>query len=603
MADVSTLIANQTVAIDQLSAQADAFLADLLAITDVSFSDGFNIDDLLPDGYNYAEDPGITFPVFSTPQPIIDTSTLPPPEAPAPSVFSPVEAVAIPELTVASPVLDIPVPPSSTLPTSPGDAPEFVTPDIPAAPVLDMPTVPTFDSLVLPVPPSFDLPTFDLALPSDDLIVPSNTFEYFEAPYDSALLEPLKAKLLNDLLNGGYGIDTNDEAALVQRVRDRELVIALGGIDELSRQHAGRGFPLPPGQMVVRQDRAYQDMQDKVSGVSRDIYLERGKLYVENRQFTITEVRSLETVLIGFHNSVQERALNVAKATLESSLAIYDALVKRYGARLDAYKTGAAVFESRIRAELAKAEIYKTQMEGTNLVLQSQRNLVDIYRAQLAGLEATVGIYRTQMDAAAIRSQIERNKLDAFRSRIEAYTAQVQAKVAEFGMFRARIEGEQAKVSIYESQIRAYLGQVSAAETTSRVQVNRLNAEVAQASARDTSFRTTVAAYETNVRRLLDSGRLKVDIFRAAVDQNRALTDGYKSNADIRVSQIERTTQQNIQISHLAIENAKAKLGAAVEGLRFRTASTQYAAEKFYGQLTALIGTINTLAVQTAEDA
>src|SRR3990167_1023926 len=174
---------------------------------------------------------------------------------------------------------------------------------------------------------------------STDLGAPTTTFSFYETAYESALLDAAKAKLLDNMLNGGYGIETADEIALFNRARDREVEAALTRIEEAGRSMASRGFPLPPGELSIYVDRAWQDMQNKVSGMNRDITLERDKLYVENRKFTITETRELEQILIGFHNSVQERAFNVARATVELAVAVYNSQLARFRLWLDAAKT------------------------------------------------------------------------------------------------------------------------------------------------------------------------------------------------------------------------------------------------------------------------
>jgi hypothetical protein len=314
-------------------------------------------------------------------------------------------------------------------------------------------------------------------MPVDDLLAPTNNFEFFEAAYQSTLLDPLKVKLLNDLLNGGYGIDTADEQALVQRARDRETEATLMRVDEAGRSMAARGFPLPPGELSIHIDRAYQEHQGKMSSVSREIFIEQSKRFVENRRFTIEQARQLETVLIGFHNSVQERALNAAKATQELAILVYNALVARYRTRLEAAKITSDVQLQRVQVDLARA---------------------------------------------------------------------------------------QAAIELYRGQI---------------------------------------AAYDANLRQLIEPLRLQVELYRADIDGNRALMDGTVARASLQQKVIEATVQQNIQISNLAIENAKAKLLATVQALQFQTEAAKFGASNFFATLIAMFGSINSLAVQTAEQA
>ena len=584
---------------DNVFAAADGYLQTLLATTEVSFSNSFNIDSILPDSYNYAAVPEVSFalnvPGYS---PNIAIVSATPPTAPTLS-FSTVTDVVVPDLTAVSPTLSFPTAPNSDLPNSPNAAPSFTSPTIPTSPLLNLPAVPTLAALALPDPPSISLPSFSAISPPDDLVAPTAQFQFAEAAYQSLLLDPLKSKLLDNLVNGGYGIETADEIALFNRVRDREVEAMMSRISDAGRAMAARGFPLPPGELSVHVDRAYQEMQDKVSSASRDIMLERSKLFVENRQFTIREVKEVEQMLINFHNAVQERSLNVARLTVELSVTIFKALVERYSARMNAYRVEAEVFADKIRGELAKAEIYRTQVDAVNVGSQLQRNQVETYLAQLKGVETTVGIFRVQMDAAKVQAEIERIKLEAYRSQVDTYTAQVQAKVAEFGMYRSQIEGETAKVQAFEAQVRAFVGQVGAAEIKSKVQLGKLQQETEQARVKLLSYQGQLEQYKADVERQVQSGKLQVELYSAIVGADKMVNDGLLGRANLQQEVLKSTTQQNIQISEMTIADARAKLEAAVAALKFRTEGTHYASEKFFALLTALMSTVNTLSVST----
>ena len=333
-------------------------------------------------------------------------------------------------------------------------------------------------SLTIPAPPDSPQISFSsltsIDLPADDLLAPTATFAFAEAAYDSTLLDPLKAKLLYDLTYGGYGIEVSDEIALVNRARDREVELALTRIDDAGRSMAARGFPLPPGELSIHVDRAWQDMQNKVSGVSRDITLQRNKLYVENRQFTLREVKDVEQILIGFHNSVQERALNVAKFTAEFAITLYNALLAKYKLRFDA------------------------------------------------------------------------------------------------------------------------------AKITSEVQLQQMQTEVARANAYLEAYRGQIAAYEANLRRIIDPAKLQVEVFRADIDLNRVVNDAYISKATLQQKVIEATVQQNIQISQVAVNNARVRLDAEIAALQVRAKGAEVALAKIYGLLTGVASSANTLAVQSS---
>ena len=331
---------------------------------------------------------------------------------------------------------------------------------------------PTLTGLNLAAPPDAPAVSFSsvspIALPADDLLTPTSVFAFYEGLYESTLLDPLKAKLLNDLVNGGYGIDTNDEIALFNRARDREVEAALTRIEEAGSAMARRGFPLPPGELSVHVDRAWQDMQNKVSGAARDITLQRSKLFVENRQFTIQEVRQLETVLIGFHNSVQERALNVARATAEFGIAIYNTLLARFKLRLDAAKISSEVNIAQANVDVAQAqakfEIFRSQVLAyeANLrrTLDPARLQVDLYRADV---DASRGYNEAQSARAALRAKVidatVQQNLQVGNQTIESARVLLSGTVAEL---QFRTEAAKFGSQVFFAQLSALLSTVNA---------------------------------------------------------------------------------------------------------------------------------------------
>lgn len=597
MADVTSLITQQSDAAQTIFNEARAYFETLQGA-----DSSINVDELLQDSYD-AYDVANIGSVSTTlaNRPSVNVSTGAIPLVPVFS-FSAVDPVAVPDFNFGAPAVNIPDAPSAALPSVP-TAPAIVDPDVPTAPVFTLPTAPTLSTITLPEPPSIQTPQFITQAPYDDLVVPTNNFTFAEQIYQSALLDSAKAKLLNDMTNGGYGIEPADEAQLWERGRERETENALVAINEAYRLGAARGFPLPPGEVFVAVQRAEQDLQNKMSTASREIMLKRADLYVENRKFTITEVRGLETVLINLHSSIQERALNTARYTLDASIQIYNAVVARFNARLAKYQADAAIFEAQIRAALSQVEIYRTTMEGKRIELEVQGQQIDNYRARIQAIESIVNIYRTQLDGANVKANIERIRIDAFRGLIDAFSAQVQAKVAEFNLFRARIDGELSKVQIFEAQTRAYESQVNGARAKSDVKLGNLRVETEQAQQKLAAYNATLEGFKTNLNAQLESGRLTVDMYNADNRAIESLSQGQKAELEVRLAAVNQTRLQNIELFRVAIANAQAKSQAAISQASLEQGFTQFLGSQYTAQLQAAFGAINALAVQTKEDA
>ena len=509
--------------------------------------------------------------------------------------------VAVPDFTGVAPSLNIPQAPSAALPVVPV-APAVDDPSLPDVPTITFPAVPSITGITFPDVPGVEIPVFSTTLPVDDLVVPSNTFTFFEELYASASLDALQAKLLADMQNGGYGIETNDEAALWDRARSRELEGALAESETLIAEAAARGFPLPPGDLTIALQRANQKLQDKMSGVNRDIALKRADLYVENRKFTIEQTRQLEQVLIGFHNSIMERSLNSAKAVMEASIQIFNAQVAKYNAQLDAYKTDAAAFESRVRAQMVRVEIYRTQMEGKRIEVDVQRATVEVYNAQLAGINAVIGLYRARVEAVQALLGVNRLRVETFRALIDAYGAQVQAKTAEFGMFKSRIDGEVARVTAFESESRAYAAVISGTRAKVDVLTARLDAQVKAAQQIVEVYRADLEKYRTDVTAQAQLIDARVRVYggqvQAGAAESGAVAEARRLDLTSRTLDFQRAAEN----AKLVIERAKVTLAGLVASADAQVKAAVGGAGYYQAVVGAAVNSINTLTALTATE-
>lgn len=499
--------------------------------------------------------------------------------------------IPVPDFTGSAPTLEIPQSPDSTLPSSPS-APSIQEPVLPSAPTVDLPSSPNISDIAIPELPSIDVPAFDVIAPIDDLVAPTSEFQWYEEAYRTDLLDALKVKLLSDLQNGTYGLETADEDALWNRARDRELEATRLEIESAFKQGAARGFPLPPGDMNVALQRAQQNIIDKFSDVNRDIMIKRNDQYFQARQFTIEQARQLENTLIGFHSSIMERSLNAAKATLESGIAIFNATVAQYNARVEAYKTSASVFESRIRASLVEVERYRTQMEGKKLESDIQRQRVEVYRAQLEGINSVIGLYRTQLEAAQVQSQIEATRIQAFRALVDGYKSQVDAKVAEFGMYEAQIRGEVAKVDAYKSEADAYTAIVNGKKVKSDIMIARLEGQIRQASQEVETFRARIEGYRADLQGQSATLNARVSSYGADVSAYSAaagaLAEAYRLNSNAQALE-DNNLNRNKEI---ALENARLTFEGLKLALNTNTDAAGHAST-FYAALAA--GAVNSI--------
>ena len=468
--------------------------------------------------------------------------------------------ITVADFDVSAPTITLPtVPDASGLGAAPTDTPTIIEATLPDAPTITLPTVPTFAELALPETPTVIMPAFDGELPSNTLTAPTAEFDYVDDGYTSSLRDPLVAKLLDNLTNGGYGIETSDETSLWNRARDRETQNGNAALEEMKRAASGTSFPMPQGAYYAALERARQDVMAKVSSLSRDIALKRADLYVENRKFTITEARGYETIAISLYNAIQERALNAAKASVELGIAVFDSAVKAFNTRLEAYKVEAQVFGERIKAELLRLEVYKTQMEGANLQLQSNKVKAEIYNSQLQGLNTVVGVYKARLEAANTLTEIQRLKLDMFKTRVSAYAETVRAKEAEFSMYKSAVDGQLAQTQVFKTQIDAYNATLSGKEAKARIATQANDTLVRQYSAEVTQYNSQLDSLVKQISGMLDSGRQENTVYDSDVRAFAALMGAFNES-----------TRTSVLGQNQLLEWNKAVLASKVDQVRFR---------------------------------
>ncbi|MCG6553686.1 MAG: hypothetical protein L7F77_15280, partial [Candidatus Magnetominusculus sp. LBB02] len=369
--------------------------------------------------------------------------------------------VSVPEFDVERPTLTFPEKPDATLPEIPAAPPLGDDYSLPPKPTITVPQPPALESFTVPRPPAIAIAPFIAQMPEDDIIVPSNLYndwsqqyDFNEQDYSSLLKEAIETLLINDIQNGGTGINPNDERLLWERAKDRQNIEAQTAINEARRNYAAYGFSIPTGAMLALEENARNKAIKDAASMTRDIAIKRADLYVENRKHALDKAISLEGILVNFHNSLKERSLNASKAVLDAGIKLYNLQVERYNARLQAYKTAADVHEAGIRAASTQVQIYKTELDGLLSEEKDKRAAAtERYKEQLSAINAMISVYKTEMDAAKLYSEFEQSRLSAFKTNVEAYHTLVQSKTAEFNMYEAAMRGEMEKVKVYETDV------------------------------------------------------------------------------------------------------------------------------------------------------
>jgi len=495
-----------------------------------------------------------------------------PPEMPA---FQ-FDAVDIPTFDVVVPAFSIPDPPDVVWPTLDTEPPTPTDITIPTAPSITLPALPTLDGISVPSPPEITMPTFEGVAPSMDLTPPEPAFSWDEADYDSDLMQELKSKLLLDLQNGGSGLGAVIEQAIWDRALERQEVETEKTYNEALNMWSAKGHSLPQGALVSRLAEVRARIDQLNEDLNNDILIQESKLAQENTHFIIKAVVDWEKTYMTHLSGVQQRALEAAAKTVEMAIMIYGAKVEAYKAQLEAYKTYAQVFESRIRAEIAKVEIYKAQVEGIKVSVQIQAALIDAYKAQIAGIATLIDLYKAQMEGANIQAQYDATRIQAYKAVVEAYGIRVGAITSRYNAYQAQIGGEAEKANMYKTQVDAYSARIAASKVVADIDMTEMQLRVEHNKGEVQTYLGLIEKFKADIQRAIAEAEMiakemgyKTDVYTAEVGEFSAKADALSkvytgrvservAEYDVRVKESEIYMKKSVALYELQVESMKA---------------------------------------------
>jgi hypothetical protein len=481
------------------------------------------------------------------------------PDIPASDVVKP-EWVAVPSFdTVEFPSFNIePAPylapdkPVHDTISDPGDPPELVTVEYPAKPDIDRPPAPALEDIVFPVAPVITIPTFDGVVPTEVWDMPEN-FSYSEANYSSDIWADLLAKVLNDIRNGGTGLGALVEDELYDRALARQETENQRLYQEVEDYFEARGFSLPVGAMAGRLAEAAREISRNNTTINSEIMIDQAKLAQTNTHFMVDKGIQLEGMLRDFFNAQATRAFEAAKVIATVGIEIFNARVNKFNAKVQAYQAEIVVFESRVKAALTQAEIYKTQIDACGVMSDVQRNLVAIYSEKIKALDTIIKLYATEMEAVKIKTEVERTRVAIFELQVKIYIARIEADKAKFDVYVKELEGERTKAQVYSEQVKGYLGEVEAAKVESDIQIQTSDLALKENQIKAEQYKAELSGYEVTVRSVIAEIGSMVEGFKAEAMAYSAETEAEGSWFKAKVEEM-----------RVGVENAKTRLQQAI---------------------------------------
>jgi len=289
---------------------------------------------------------------------------------------------------------------------------DHLRPDPPVFPDTDDVDPPERKELI-----DFNEPEFP-AIPGFDEETPDDDFSYNEEPYQSSLLDAVKASLLTWLLDGGTGLTAAVEEEIFDRARTRLTEAWELAFENADTFHSSRSFNIPSGPKDYKLRRVNADFERKEEDLNQEIMKVQAELAQNNTQFAHTLSVTLENNLSGHFNAVQSRLFESAKTTVEMIYSIFEKKVQVYLARLQG-------ITSEIDAEAKKIDAYVSMNKGITdqNVGETTRFKAEI-DAVLGVIDGLAKVYAAQINGFAADIDKARIDVDAKIERLKALTSQ-----------------------------------------------------------------------------------------------------------------------------------------------------------------------------------
>lgn len=429
--------------------------------------------------------------------------------------------------------------PAPTVPTTPRHA----MPDKPGA---DLPEKVGLRTITLPTEPALFIPTFDGVLPAPLDNPPDVNFNWAEDQYISALADVLKAKLTDLVQNiRQTGLNPTIEQQIWDRGRERTTAVTRDNIIQIQRNFEQMGWELLQGDEAQRVFEAIENQTKQDISESRSIAIGQADLEQKNFQFAISQSIAYEGQLMNLHNAVQQRAFEAARYAIEALISLFNAKVAYFNANVVLYQAVAQVYETRLRGELAKLEIFKAQLEGQKLIGDLNRQDIDNYRAQLDAVIALFELYKTELEGVKVELEQDRLVLLHAETEIKAFTSEISAKELEYRGYEADLSGEKIKADIHSVFANVFGKRVDAYSTATNAKVSKLNSDIKlnietplQIRAQNIElFKTEMEAEKLRTGILNSINELRIRIFEAVnkseSDRVTAETDIYKTDSEV----------------------------------------------------------------------
>lgn len=351
-------------------------------------------------------------------------------------------------------------------------------------------------------------------------------------------------ELNSRIRNGGTGLPAVVEAAIWNRAYDREAQLARGAEQDVLRQDAALGFPLPAGGVQSKLMRIRTENMAKMATIGRDIAIKQAELELANVQKALELLPAVEQIYVQFESATRQRILDAVRQSNEAALQIYDAVLKGFLASEESRKIGVSVFQAEIQAYEAKVRAYAAEIGAEQSKADVNKAIISQYVAELEANTALLDAYKSEVEATVAIGKMEELKLKAFEVEVAAFDAETRG-------FLAEAQGKNAEMQIFAERVRAYQSEVQGYSAVVDAKTKAKSAEI--------------EAY----RAKQDANRIKLEAYRALVD-----AEGGRASAEAQAAGAIAQSESIYASAVGSFNNVNASMWNAVAQAQIQVANT-----------------------------
>jgi hypothetical protein len=330
--------------------------------------------------------------------------------------------------------------------------------DRPDKPTIDAVTLGTLLSITLPNIPSVEFPSLSIEAPIYSITAPTNWDFVVEDILisDDPMVAAAITRLSSNISSGGTGLSASVEADIWDRDKERGEQQLEDSTDKMAVMWAKKGFSLPDGMLAHSLAELQKEYMNKSLDRSREIAVKQAELEQSNLFKSLELSVSLAFKLIESNIHYADLVFRGQEATAKFANEYIELQIKTYASLLDAYKTTAQVHETMVRAEMAKVDLYKAQLEGQKLIGDINEQTVKVYVEQIRATVVLMDRYKTEVDAMVAELGVEKAKVEVNKLQMDAWAKKADATIARFGgevdLYKA---ASQVSISVAELQTKA----------------------------------------------------------------------------------------------------------------------------------------------------